>query len=73
MLRAQPVDAFSSLYETSKFSDLTVELKDGQILMLHKALVCRLDFFRAACDGSFRVSSSVTAGHLFSFSHSDVK
>lgn len=54
-------DPANSLYETSKYSDLTVTLADGEVLKLHKNIVCKSDFFRAACDGGFRVSTpSVT-------------
>ena len=46
----------SKLWETGKYSDLTVTCR-GRKWHVHRSIVClRSTFFAAACDGSFRVS-----------------
>ncbi|KAL1845947.1 hypothetical protein VTK73DRAFT_389 [Phialemonium thermophilum] len=45
-----------SLYEDKTYSDLTIT-NGGQEYHVHRAIVCpRSSFFRAACNGSFKVS-----------------
>jgi hypothetical protein len=45
-----------SLWSSSKYSDLILKLKDGTKLKVHKSVLCRFDFFRAASEGTFKVS-----------------
>jgi len=46
----------ASVYDSSKYSDLTIRCRDRDF-KVHRAVVCpRSTFFAAACDGCFKAS-----------------
>jgi len=47
-----------SLWQNNDSTDLTLRFRDSSELKVHKLVVCRNDFFRAACSGSFKVCVS---------------
>lgn len=44
------------MYSKSEFYDLTLKLKDGTVVKVHKFVVCQSPFFEAACTSGFKVS-----------------
>ncbi|KAK8209738.1 hypothetical protein IWZ01DRAFT_328855 [Phyllosticta capitalensis] len=48
-----------TLFQTGQCSDLKLQFPDGQILRVHKAVVCKLsEVFRLACSGKFAEAST---------------
>lgn len=53
-----PEDTNKALFETGKFSDLTIECKDWRF-KAHKSVICvQSAFFERACEGGFKVCQS---------------
>jgi len=44
-----------SLFKSGLFADLTLILQQEEKLNVHKFIVCRCDFFKADCQGNFKV------------------
>lgn len=44
-----------SLFNSGLFADLTLLLSDTTEMKVHKFVVCRCDFFKAACSGNLKV------------------